>query len=35
VFIDRKCIVRYWHDGFTESDRERYEVELGRLLAEK
>ena len=35
VFIDRKGIVRYWHDGFTKSDEARYEAELGRLLAEK
>ena len=35
VFIDREGIIRYWHDGFKESHKDRYEEELRLLLAEK
>jgi len=35
VFIDREGVIRYWHDGFKESDKDRYEEELRLLLAEK
>ena len=32
VFIDKKGIVRYWHDGFKASDQQRYRDELTTLL---
>lgn len=32
LFVDKQGIVRYWHDGFKESDRSRYRDELRALL---
>ena len=32
VLIDRQGIIRYWHDGFKASDKERYHDELTTLL---
>ena len=32
VFIDKKGIVRYWHDGFKASHQQRYRDELTTLL---